>query len=394
MSTLHSDPDNRLFLPAEAWPPPIKDAFDRAFESDGRPKRRSEGGHLPCEVTIRNYRESLARFMRYLSSDGLLRDDASLPEYLGDSIRKGYLGALLAAGLRDYSIHHHFEGLRAAARRMYPKQALPRIMRIDGVSISRLLPMERRDKEPPPLEEVIAWCKDLAEEGLASPYARKRRLLVRNGALFAVLASLGPRVSSAAIMKLGIHLRQKPGSAGWWLCFEEDEDKQKAHYEHQLDPWTWPLIERYLAVERSELLKDGSKNWLWLTPSGTPLGDGGISDAVRFHSRRRFGEAYGTHMFRRCIATDAMRKGGAAIAEAAARLGHRHWIMTTQYIHSSAVAQVGERHSQRIDAKTAAGECLADRLFQDYDAMVDEAAAGHRPSKRNARRRQLDLFEQ
>ena len=114
--------------------------------------------------------------------------------------------------------------------------------------------------------------------------------------MFGILCEAGPRLRSITAMRAGIHLQQR--GEEWWLALEPQDTKTRRALREPLKPWLWPLIERYLTVERIELQGIGSQDALWINWVGEPLDERGVDKRVRWRSEKRFDKAFGPHMFR------------------------------------------------------------------------------------------------
>lgn len=382
----------RRLLPPCEWPATIRREWDAAFGLRPRPRRRGEGGGLPRQQSMVRYQQSLSRYLGHLHCAGELQDGRSLLTYLRDQHLQPYFEVLLDQGARDYTIFGYFESLRTVAGRFYPKESLGHVMRIGGVPLRKLLNGEKRDIAPPRLEELIAWCKDMFTSGVDIKDPEERRLAVRDAAIGAVFTSVGPRRRSIALMDLGVHLVQRQEDAAWWVLLRPEDDKQDRPYAYKLDPWTWPIIERYLRTERTELLDGQTSNALWLGRRGDRLTPKAIWKNMRLRTEARFGRKYGTHVFRYSIASDGLAKGGKAAIEASIRLGHDSSEITTLYVHPSAITPVAERHSAAIDGRAEKGRIMASRLYGDWPTPEEEGQLPRRRRMRANRHEQLDMF--
>lgn len=382
--------EDRVCLPRCDWPPAIRDRFEQVFHAGDRPRRRSAGGKFPRATSIEKYEWSLGRFVGHLRRAGLERPGAEMIDYLDDACRETYLETLLACGLSDQTIFGRFEDLRIIAGWLYPKQPLPAIMRIHGMPLKHLLPMESHGVPPPSREAIIAWCQELFTNALTLT-GLWRWLQVRDAAMFAILASLGPRRGSLQLMQIGLHLRQRLSGGSWWLNFTPGEVKHDADYGRQLDRWTWPIIERYLAVERVELLGKRHSTAIWIGRGGGQIGAANIWHIVHTRSLKRFGVAYSVHMFRHHIATAGMCDGEEALRDASERLGHRSLDMTMGYVHGSAITAISERHTGMIDAAMGKDRLTLERVFPEEAAAAPPKLFRKRPQRRSGRR-QLDMF--
>ena len=80
-------------------------------------------------------------------------------------------------------------------------------------------------------------------------------------------------------------------------------------------------IERYITVEREELLAGKTHDWFWVNLYGGPMTVCAIKDMIRTRSRRDLGTAFGPHRFRHAMGTTAPLTDPAHPGVAAAILG-------------------------------------------------------------------------
>jgi integrase len=258
----------------------------------------------------------------------------------------GFYQHLIDCGCSGHTIVNYFNHLRAALQRMHPGQSFKFITHPNGIPLRQKLDMTKRDIEPPPLDVLIEWVKDLYATGLLLTGNQRRRVQIRDAVMFGVLCEAGPRLRSVTAMLTGVHLQQR--GEEWWLALEPEDEKTGRALRQPLSPWLWPIIERYLTVERIELRGTGSTDALWINWGGEPLDERGVDKRVRWRSEKRFGKAFGPHMFRYSIATDAASKPGGDPFGAAARLGHVDPNTTIGYTHEVAVAAMAKRHAGAI----------------------------------------------
>jgi integrase len=218
--------------------------------------------------------------------------------------------------------------------------------------------MSKRDIKPPELAELIAWSKDLYTSGLLLIGNVRRRIQIRDAVMFGVLCEAGPRLRSLTAMRVGVHLQQR--GEEWWLALEPEDTKTGEAYRGPLGSWLWPMIERYLMVERIELLEGHSSDALWINWNRTLLDERGVDKRVRWRSAKRFGKAFGPHMFRYSIATDAATNPGADPFGAPIRLGQADPNTTAGYTHPTAVAATARRHAVAIRAARRLTQKLAE----------------------------------
>jgi integrase len=362
MAAQKATDEDRRVLRLSAWPEIDQADWNRAFEQRGRPRRASEGGALPKPASIGMYQEACGRFLGYLQRQDRLDPVLPLADQVIEENLEEYYRHLLACGCAGYTILNYFNQLRLALERMHPGRRFKHITHPNGIPLRQRLDLTKRDIKPPELDELIAWAKELYASGLLLNGDQRRRVQIRDAVLFGVLCEAGPRLRSVTAMRAGVHLQQR-GEA-WWLVLEPKDAKMGKALRVPLKPWVWPMIERYLTVERNELLRGRSHDALWIDwVGGKPLDERGVDKRVRWRSEKRFGTAFGPHMFRYSIATDAASKPDGDPFGGAARLGHADPNTTIGYTHGTVIAAMAKRHAGAIGEARRLTEALAARSY-------------------------------
>jgi integrase len=351
----------RLSLRYVEWPVPVRQAWDRAYGKRDRPRRSSGGGRLPAAATIAKHQGSCERFLGHLKCIGRIDDSASLAELASEDNLDSFDQVLQLANRSGYTIAGYFADIRAALQRMHPGCSFKYVTCPGGIPMRRQMSMEKRDIVPPPLDELIAWSKELYNAGLLLKGHQRRRLQIRDAMMLGVLCEAGPRLRSLTEMTVGNSLQQR--GQEWWIAFEPSNTKQRRAYRARLEPWLWPMIARYLTVERVELLRGQQHDALWIDWSGTPLYEIGVAKRVRWRSKKQFGWEFGPHMFRYAIATDEARSRTGGPFQASTRLGHSDRETTVIYTHSSAVDGAATRHAAELRELRRQTEGLAERTY-------------------------------
>jgi hypothetical protein len=275
MGYCQSTDQSRRVLPVSEWPERNRTEWQRAFAQRSRPRRASEGGSLPKPVSIDMWQEACGRYLGYLQRHGRLNPALSLAGRATEDNLEGFYQHLLACGCAGHTIFNYFAPLRAALERMHPGQSFKFITHPGGVPLRRQLDMTKRNIKPPDLEELRAWVKDLYAAGLRLNGPQRRRVQIRDAVLFGVLCDVGPRLGSATAMRAGSHSHLQQRGAEWWLALEPEDSKTGRALRERLEPWLWPMIERYLTVERIELLQGRSHDALWVGWVGALLDERG-----------------------------------------------------------------------------------------------------------------------
>jgi hypothetical protein len=121
--------------------------------------------------------------------------------------------------------------------------------------------------------------------------------------LIMLLAARGPRLRSLASMRLGVNVLRE--EEGWRIDFGESDMKTARALSYSLPSALEKALDRYVEVERAELLAGQVEDALWVNWDGKPLGKDAIAQRIRWRSEKKFGKAgtFGPHRFRYGIAT-------------------------------------------------------------------------------------------
>ena len=87
--------------------------------------------------------------------------------------------------------------------------------------------------------------------------------------MIALFAARAPRVRSMASLRLGVSVIRSGDM--WRLIFESDDVKTKRRIAYDAPASLSGAIERYITVEREELLAGETHDWFWVNHYGGPL---------------------------------------------------------------------------------------------------------------------------
>ncbi len=196
----------------------------------------------------------------------------------------------------------------------------------------------------------------LFDRGLAMHSAARRRNAVRDAALLGLLATCAPRRRSVHAMEVGLQLTR--GGNTYRLRFRPEDMKASNELDHDLLDALTPVFDRYLQVERCELLGMAGHRRVWVNRTGAPLGMRGISKAVTERTRRHLGHELGMQIFRHCLTTTAVLVSPQAALDVPVVLGHTPAVSRQNYNRATAVAAAG-RHADRMVERTRRLSSLA-----------------------------------
>jgi hypothetical protein len=342
-------------LPLAAWPQ--ADATAWAAARQPAPGLFSQSWPR-SPATYEVYATGYGGFLWYLESEGQL-DLAETPSERPTLGRLGgYHERLVRAGLADYTIVARFEALRGALRLMYPTGDFAFVTRPGGVSIRQMLNMNRRPRFVPDSREAELWAEALFSAALSLSEPVARRLQIRDAAFIGMMASRAPRRRAAAGMRLGSNLRRVSGDS-WELFFDEGLMKGgRSSLQLPLGPRVGKIIDRYIEVERRELLCDATHDFVWVTKFGEPWSEKGIDFMIRTRTGARFGVAFGTHRFRTSLTTTQAIVDGRNLLGTSRILAHSPAVALKHY-NRAGTLDASRRHDAYMDeAEDAATRML------------------------------------
>ena len=382
MSDLSAPRTSNHGLPLSAWPQVDRDAWLNGTRAGRGPFRRNGGGKTLSEATYRKRAEGYGVWLWFLGTYDLLDAGQRPEERVTLDHLDVYLEHLIASGVADHTIVGRFEELRGAIQTICPGRDFSHVTNPLGVSIRRLLPMTRKTLFIPDVLTTLKWAEDLFEEALTLP-GPDRRLQVRDAAIIGVLADRAPRLRALSSLRLGTHLRHVGGE--WLLLQDEPIMKMQNILELPIGARMGVILDRYIHVEREELLRSPRHDSLWVTNKGSKLDRTGIQRAVRMRSTRRFGQAVSPHRFRASLATTQALLNSDSPLDASAILGHSPEIALKHYNRATAMA-TSRRHDEYLTQ-------LISDAPEEY--CPDDEEAGEfdlDPPKlpRNMRRRRID----
>lgn len=338
-------PANICLRPSD-WPEIDQQAWERATALPRGPFRTRGGGRARNQATQLKAERGYGCWTSFLHQRDEL-DPAETPDQRVTPARlDAYFEHLRICGNADYTIVARFAELRMALQWMHPGTDFGWIERPGGVSLRRLLPMRRRSVLVPESAVLLEWAEDLFREGLAHPKPRGRRALVREAAMIGLLTVCAPRLRALTALRLGVHLRREGDE---WLL-DQDQGLTKTGCRLTL-PVAGPagaMLDRYVSVERQELLGAAACDAVWIAAGGRPAAYETVAKRIRIRAERRFGTAFGPHRFRTSLATSVALHAPERPLDAAAILGHSSPAVTLRHYNRAKAHMAVRRWSQRL----------------------------------------------
>ena len=345
MPRLIGAPANTCLRPND-WPAADRLVWERATAPSRGPFRSKGGGRARNTATRRKTERGYGAWLSFLRQCGDL-DPAETPaQRITPERLDAYFAHLTTCGNADVTVTGRFAELQTALRWMHPGDDFRWITRPNGVALRALLTMRRRELFVPDTGVLLEWAQALFAEGLAHRTARGRRALVREAAMIALLAVCAPRLRALTALRLGVHLRRQ--GKEWVLDQDAGITKTKTALTLPVAAPAAAILDRYVAVERRELLGAGTCDALWIAAGGGPAAYETIAKRIRIRARQRFGVPFGPHRFRTSLATSLAMHAPDHPLDAAAILGHTSPAVTLKHYNRSRGHLAAQRWSERL----------------------------------------------
>jgi hypothetical protein len=348
------------------WPPVDALAWAQALKHANGPFRKYGGGRRRSSYTFEKYAQGYGMWLRYLKDMDELDPAAAAADRVTLERIDGYFVHLEERGNGDYTIVGRFEELRGALQLIAPERDFGFVTRPEGVSIRQMLDMSRRALFVPDSRHNELWAEELFREALTLSVPARRQILVRDAAIIGILAGRAPRARALMECRLGSHLKRT--AEGWDLVQDTSVTKERNIVELPLSPRVSRILERYVTVERNELLGGRESDAPWITEKGEPLGRKGMEYMIALRSKQRYGVRFGPHRFRASQATTRAVVTGNRPLDSSLILGHGEQMTLKSYIRANNLAA-----SRNHDASVTAVEDEARKLLgPDWDKPLHQ----------------------
>lgn len=296
----------RLCLPVSLWPEPDRQAWRLALEPRAS-RRFNVGARIPDMPagTRRKVQGGYSRWLGFLASSGRLDTAAPPAARVTEKEVAAWLDDMSGRGNADHTIVSRLDELRRAMTVLAPGEDFAWLTRPGGVPIRARLPMRRRALTVHHPSLMFDWGLSLVEQAKGLTGDDRRRVMLRDGVMIMLLAARAPRLRSLTALRLGVNVHRD--AVGWQIDFGEGDIKTRRGLAYGLPATLEAALDRYVDVERAELLAGHSEDGLWINWDGQPLRASGVSKRIRWWSEKRFGanRSFGPHRFRYGIGTVA-----------------------------------------------------------------------------------------
>jgi hypothetical protein len=269
----------------------------------GRPLVGNAYARLLAGPTVVKAARGYGRYLGFLAHQGWLEQQLLPSVQVTPERLDAYFHVLLSLGNADFTIVGRIGELVSALRIMEPRGDHGWILRPGGHPLQDFLLMERQHHTLHHPTDLFLWGLDLmaAAREMAALHLRGPQL--RDGLLIAIESLRGLRLRSVLSLRLGDSILRDEVAGRWRLRLPPEDVKNHVHIEGNLARILAPWIDRYVDVERQEMLRGTQTDAFWVGLRGDPLSESGMSNALARRSEQRFGKGRGfrTHRFRHCL---------------------------------------------------------------------------------------------
>lgn len=357
------DPRRRC-LPLADWPELDRRRLQEAIAPKGRGRvtGRSAAAHLKPD-SLEKYLEGYGRWLGFRLFRGDL-DPTALPEdRVTEEAVAGYVDALLEMGNSGHAIWNRLQELKAALKLLAPGIDFSWLLYPCGVDVRQRLDMTRRSFTVHHPRKLFRWGFDMMKKALTLTGPRRRQVMLRDGLMIALLAGRAMRQRSVEAMDLDTQVRRIDGR--WHVVLAADDVKTVKALSYPVPPSLNAWIDRYVTVERVELLAGNACDAFWVNWGGKPLRAAGIEKRIRWWSAKKFGpkEAFGPHRFRYGIATVAPVSDPTAPANGAIVLGITRGTFAEAYDRGNREV-AAQAYIETLEAEWERTRGFAERTFE------------------------------
>lgn len=345
---LHEWPEGDRLAWEAAWSLPVSvfDTSNRTAEFSPFTKIGHERGY--------------GRLLGILDRTGRLERDAEPSAHWSEANLQLIVNELLNVGCSHNTIVTYFRHLATVMSLIAPEFDTSIITKPRGVLLTRRFVLTPRQKHLVPSGMLLQLALDLFQNGLASQSDILRRRMVRNAAIVGMLATRAARCRSLTEMELGVNLFEVDDR--YRVVYLPENMKMKNELEYFLPLEIAPILRRYLAVERVELLDGRIDRSIWISCRGHRLGSAGVYKLFWKATKQYLGIRLSPHDCRHCLTTSAVYDSPEAAFEVPLTLGHSAATSLKHYNRANGIVAT-ERHGARVMTRTEKLRRLAEQEY-------------------------------
>jgi len=367
------DPRRRC-LKFASWPAPDRILWEEAVrQRDARTDPNHDDlddDHVAIEWsphTLAKAADGYGRWLGFLDWRGELDPDEAPVDRVTRKRAGAFFKLMRELENSPFTIVGRFNELRGALRVLAPGRDMHWLLNPGGRPLRSRMRMVRRPRQIHDCRVLYEWGKRLMIEALSLPGPQRRRVQFRDGLLIAILAARAMRLRSIFEVALGDQILRDDD--GWQVLLGPEDIKNRKELAYGLPEDLHPFLERYVAVERQELLQGQQHDWFWVGWDGSRLDYRGVEKRVRWWSGKEFGKAFGPHHFRYCLGTTAEIVNPSAPGLGGAILGITREVYQESY-NRAGQADAARRFHVQLQADRADTETLARLVFKETEARA------------------------
>jgi len=344
------------------WPDVDQRLWEAGLQVGDILKERKHASRLR-PATLHSIVVGYRRWLVFLRAQGLLNPDVEPAARVTRQHVAAYFRCLRDSQC-NASVIARMTELRSAMLIMHPRDDFVWLTSPDGRSLSSLLPVSMKPIQIIHTKVLYDWGLTMARDALEDPDPERRRIMSRNGVLIGLFAARAPRVRSMASLRLGDTIICTGDT--YRIIFEHEDIKTGRRLEYHTPSELSTVIDRYIAVERPELLGEQDHEWFWLNQYGEKLTAGEIGDMIQRQSKLTFGKGFGPHRFRHALGTTAPLADPAHPGVAASILGISGH-MVEQHYNRATQAGAANKFLGSLSKTRADVRAVACREFRDAE---------------------------
>lgn len=299
-------------------------------------------------ATRKSYRFAYGRWLRFLSCRKATLLDQTPVDRLTRGIILNYVDLLNEQQLNPTTIWGYVNELNNVAYRLMPESNWHWLRHIANRLHLVVRPRTYLESQLVPIQSLYQLGIDLTDQSESKKPRRPSCVHIdyRDGLMIALLASIPVRLQNFGNIIIGQHLIKSQD--GYLLIFPEDEVKNDQYIEVEMYEPLIPLLERYLAHHRPQLLGDRNSEYLWVSKIGKRLKPNHVSERITKVTKRELGKSITPHMFRHCAATSIAETSPELARIIKPLLAHTTNQTQERYYNRASILKASQRHIDAI----------------------------------------------
>jgi integrase/recombinase XerD len=347
----------RICLSPDTWSPDDQLALQTALCPGLRRTRAGRAAKWRAP-TILIMTHGVGCFLGFMAQSGVDILSSRLADICGEDAVFQWIASMNARDLMPSTVRFRVTGLQRGCMVMYPFadwQWLRPI--VADLPHGRLESRQRKIKQFRHSRDLVELGLRLITASLEGSFLRPhlRHVHARDGMMIVLLAWKPLRLKNFTRLRLGQHLTRRDDGR-WRIHVPASETKNSETVDDVLPEDIGSLLDRYLAVDRPELLArrradlGAEEAHLWISEDGLPCTDAGIRLRIREQTFKAFGVAISPHRFRDAAVTTIAIEMPDQIRMALALLANRGPETILESYNMAATSMAAHRMNESIEA--------------------------------------------